>query len=1410
MSVRTYWFTNYFTQLLNNSPAYGGWKAAGGDAFRIVLMSPAYIPNQDAQAVKADLSGEVIGPGYLAGGQILANKTIAIVAGNLVLGADDVSWGNCTFLTNRAVIYDDANPLPASKQLVCFIDFGQTINLNNQMITLKFDGAGNVTVEVTPPPDVNPPVFGSAVINANPLVITFSEPLNPLSVPVGASFTVLVNGGARVVNVVSLLGSNASLTLAAPVINGDVVTVAYTAPPVNPLEDLDGNNVASFAAQSVSNQTPPPLPPPDTTPPELVNTLCVGTELTLYYSELLNGAVVPATTDYAATVAGALRAVSAISIINATVVMTLASPVSQGQSVRLSYVPGVNKLQDLAGNFAVSLTNISVVNNSPDIVPPVLASATIDGNQLTLTYDKPLDFNFIPAGTAYTVTVNAVAQAAPAPFVGGSQVVLVTVAPVISTDVVKVSYTKPAINWVRDLSGNAAASFLNFSVQNITAPAPPLFDQATFVSQSVPSLSMTVGGSQNVSVVMRNSGTTSWDSFTYQLVSQNPEGNSVWGLSTVPVPTPTPPGSNCTFSFQIKAPSTGGNYSFQWGMRPIGGSSFINFSTSLSIAVSVPVTGRTFYVSVTGNDSNSGTSRSTPFRTINHAADVCLPGDTVYVLPGTYTEVKGSVSGFGTAGIYTHINGTASQRIRFISETRWAAIIRPSSAVFFPWLNISDYVDIQGFDFSNLLPTTLEEPSILNSYASYGNFIENHIHNCPRNCGSGINIRGESTPTGRVASGNNIIGNLIHDLGYGEESLAGHQSYAVYFGYGDGLIANNVLYRLNSYVLYLYHGPNGVNVINNVACYSGAASGIVIGGQEQTAANIYVANNIFAYNSFSGSRVFGVTDYATIRFENNLYFNTTDTSYSGPVTETGLVHADPRFISDSDFHLLLGSPAINTALNKYSVSNYLHTDFDHVARPASGAWERGSYEFLAGTAPVYYMAPAGSDSNNGLSSGAPFKTFAKAFSLLVPGATLYLMDGTYTRAVNGAFSLTGKSGTAASPITIRAYNERKAYIPSDGTYWPCYIDGCSYLKVEGLRCSSATTAALTSSQGEVFMIKNSHYVEFRRLLGKDVNVGQNASEYMCMNSDHILYEECECYNFHRHGFHPWESDYVTYRRCYMNSRHTADVPGYSSGDPTRGEAGISIYPSSHIIIENCISEGQNAGWDIQAAGYGGHDAIDNRIYGSIALDCGYGMVNRCRGSTSDLYVPRDSVVENCAFLNCGIVGTYWRGCRNTQMRNCTMMNGVPAPYTGLVTDIESTLSFGATSFFGTNLLIFNLGGKSVNLTDLTTWSVDYLNEFNCGSFHSPVAGFTHVTALDPVMGAYKISIPATSPMKGAGLGGADIGANIIFRYQDGVLTGTRLWNPSDHTFPHGALIAGVNDVAGSSLFDVNTRLGTIV
>jgi hypothetical protein len=69
--------------------------------------------------------------------------------------------------------------------------------------------------------------------------------------------------------------------------------------------------------------------------------------------------------------------------------------------------------------------------------------------------------------------------------------------------------------------------------------------------------------------------------------------------------------------------------------------------------------GSTYFVSGTGDDGNSGSSAEDAFRTLQRAADLTAPGDTVYALDGEYT------SGAGTNVLQIDRSGTEESWIRY-------------------------------------------------------------------------------------------------------------------------------------------------------------------------------------------------------------------------------------------------------------------------------------------------------------------------------------------------------------------------------------------------------------------------------------------------------------------------------------------------------------------------------------------------------------------------------------------------------------------------------------------------------------------------------------------------------------------------------------------------------------------------
>jgi uncharacterized repeat protein (TIGR02059 family) len=214
--------------------------------------------------------------------------------------------------------------------------------------------------------DTTAPTFTSAVVNGSSLAMTYGESLDNLHLPSNSTFTVNVNSVARTVSNVAVSGATVTLTLATPVVSGDTVTVAYADPTVgsndtNALQDSAGNDAATLAAQSVTNNTAAA----DTTAPSIVgasfNNVTNASVITLNYSE-------PITASDGAGLSFSLNPSQAnnwngtsISFATpsglgtATVTFTTTSTLAPTDVVRMRYDATPGSVTDLSSNEAASI-----------------------------------------------------------------------------------------------------------------------------------------------------------------------------------------------------------------------------------------------------------------------------------------------------------------------------------------------------------------------------------------------------------------------------------------------------------------------------------------------------------------------------------------------------------------------------------------------------------------------------------------------------------------------------------------------------------------------------------------------------------------------------------------------------------------------------------------------------------------------------------------------------------------------------------------------------------------------------------------------------------------------------------------------------------------------------------------------
>jgi hypothetical protein len=107
------------------------------DTIKVALVTSTYTPDQDVHDFFDDVTNEVTGTGYSAGGAALANK--AVTADNTdnegVFDADDVTWSSSTITARGAVIYKSTGTASTSP-VIAYIDFGSD----------KISTAGNFTI----------------------------------------------------------------------------------------------------------------------------------------------------------------------------------------------------------------------------------------------------------------------------------------------------------------------------------------------------------------------------------------------------------------------------------------------------------------------------------------------------------------------------------------------------------------------------------------------------------------------------------------------------------------------------------------------------------------------------------------------------------------------------------------------------------------------------------------------------------------------------------------------------------------------------------------------------------------------------------------------------------------------------------------------------------------------------------------------------------------------------------------------------------------------------------------------------------------------------------------------------------------------------------------------------------------
>ncbi|WP_335957467.1 SwmB domain-containing protein, partial [Acinetobacter bereziniae] len=277
------------------------------------------------------------------------------------------------------------------------------------------DAAGNPKALDITAGDVTAPTITSTVQDATHIQVSSNE----------AGQVKITDSNGNVIGTGTITGNNVvdDIQLTRPLADGEKVTVTVTDAAGNPKAiDITAGDVTNpqFESANVDNS---------------------GTQLTLTYSEALDSTNLPTPDSFVVTAGGQSVTVTGVSINGNNVILTLAPPITTGQSVQIAYTDpttanDINAIQDVAGNDAASLPATTVTNDSTvpgtDTTPPIFVSATVDntGTQLVLTYNKDLDSANLPLINSFAVTADGQIVAVTGVSVNGSTVVLTLGTPV--------------------------------------------------------------------------------------------------------------------------------------------------------------------------------------------------------------------------------------------------------------------------------------------------------------------------------------------------------------------------------------------------------------------------------------------------------------------------------------------------------------------------------------------------------------------------------------------------------------------------------------------------------------------------------------------------------------------------------------------------------------------------------------------------------------------------------------------------------------------------------------------------------------------------------------------------------------------------------------------------------------------
>jgi hypothetical protein len=386
-------------------------------------------------------------------------------------------------------------------------------------------------------------------------------------------------------------------------------------------------------------------------------------------------------------------------------------------------------------------------------------------------------------------------------------------------------------------------------------------------------------------------------------------------------------------------------------------------------------------------------------------------------------------------------------------------------------------------------------------------------------------------------------------------------------------------------------------------------------------------------------------------------------------------------------------------------------------------------------ADAIWVATTGDDTLNTGTSAAPFKTFVKSFSVLKSGGTLVVKDGVFSEPL-GTLASQPASGSVGKFTTIRAQTDGGVVIDAQAKSIPLSISN-SYIRVEGIKFLNGSESVGDILGNNVQVLRSAFGNAGAGLYDDIVNVSGND----------VLIEDSWMWGRGKVGILVGTSDTNNINNVSRRITLRRVVIRLDSYTGSLGYVGVVMYGAADTIIENVITLDFNTApttfdWKggFRSRDMQGGAGKSQHYYGTIALNLPY-----------DGYRMSDSNYENVIAWDVKGRGGFYEDSwlKGYNIKNAT----VGATQNGGIQINTTTIQ---------NSLYYNVSGGNS--------SSDYGHFLQTSTPNGSTNAVT--TSTNP---KYIVRVEKGSPGSATGAGGADRGANVLSRYQNGVLTSEPLW-----------------------------------